>query len=634
MIKFNNIFKALLLVALLSSCNKYLDFVPDNVARLENAFTMRKEAMKYLATCYSYMPQDASPSGNVAFTAGDELALIWPFIDNSMQADAYRIARGEQNIGDPMANYWNGTRGGRNMWAALRDCNIFLENIVKVPDMTEEERNRWIGEAKFLKAYYHFVLLRLYGPIPLIKTNLPIDADQSQVKIYRDPVDSCFNYIVQLIDEAKGDLPPIITNETEELGRITQLIALSFKAKVLVFAASPLFNGNADYNAYVDNRGTKLINTTKDDTKWEKAVVACQEAVDACTQAGLTLYKFVPTATQATLSPQTQAQLGIRNAVVEKWNTEIIWANTNSNGSGIQSFCYPRGLDPANTSTAPRGQMSPPLKIVENFYTKNGLPISEDKTWDYANRYQLRTAVNAERFNIEEGYQTAYLNFDREDRFYADLGFDGGKWYGVGKYDDKDIFTLKMKRGQSAAQQVQFSYSTTGYFVKKLLHYTTTITTTATSIKDYPWPEMRLADLYLLYAEALNEAGRSADALIWINKVRDRANIPTVENAWTNFAKNPAGYTTKDGLRKIIHQERSIELAFEGHRYWDLLRWKEATDVLNQPIAGWDISQSAADAYYRVRVIFNQAFGQKNYFQPLRESNITINRNLVQSPGW
>lgn len=634
MIKFNNIFKALLLVAFFSSCNKYLDFVPDNVARLENAFTMRKEAMKYLFTCYSYMPLDASPSGNVAFTAGDELALIWPFIDNSMQADAYRIARGEQNISDPMANYWNGTRGGRNMWSALRDCNIFLENINKVPDITEEEKNRWIGEVKFLKAYYHFILVRMYGPVPLIRTNLPIDADQSKVKIYREPIDTCFNYIVQLLDEAQGNLPPIITNETEELGRITQLTALSFKAKVLVFAASPLFNGNADFNGYVDNRGTSLFTTTKDDTKWEKAALACQQAVDACTQAGLTLYKFIPAPSQATLSSQTIIQLSIRGAVAEKWNSEIIWANTNSMGSAIQPFCYPRGLDPANTSTAPRGQMSPPLKIVENFYTKNGLPISEDKTWDYTNRYQLRTAVNAERFNIEEGYQTAYLNFDREDRFYADLGFDGGKWYGVGKTDDKDIFTLKMKRGQSAAQQVQFSYSTTGYFVKKLLHYTTTITTTATSMRDYPWPEMRLADLYLLYAEALNEAGRPVDALVWINKVRERANIPTVEDAWINFAKNPAGYTTKEGLRKIIHQERSIELAFEGHRYWDLLRWKEAPEVLNQPIAGWDISQSSADAYYRARVIFNQAFGQKNYFQPLDENNITVNRNLVQSPGW
>src|SRR6202008_3121426 len=101
-----------------------------------------------------------------------------------------------------------------------------------------------------------------------------------------------------------------------------------------------------------------------------------------------------------------------------------------------------------------------------------------------------------------------------------------------------------------------------------------------------------LADLYLMYAEALNEVkGYSTEDTHWINLVRERASLPTVEESWTNYSTDPSKYTTKEGLREIIQQERAIELMFEGHRYWDLKRWKKAHVALNQPIKAWDITQ-------------------------------------------
>lgn len=628
----------LLLSPFLSACKKYLDIVPDNVATIENAFTMRKEAEKYLFTCYNYIPLNGNATGNPALFAGDEVSLIWPFVDGSIQPSAYRIARGLQSMVEPYCNFWDGLQQGKPLYQGLRDCNIFLENIDRVPDIDIDEKRRWIAEVKVLKAYYHFYLIRLYGPIPLIRENLPVDADENVVKVYRDPVDSCFAYLERLMDEAKDDLPGILADETFELGRITRPVAYALKAKMMVTAASPFFNGNGDYATFKDNRGIQLFNPNKDDNKWAKAAQACKDAVDLCHEVGLKLYNYKQDIVQYNLAPETITQLSIRNAVAEKWNSEIIWANTNSMSLTLQVLNIPRGLDATLAdNTSPRGQLAPPLKMAEMFYTKNGLPISEDKTWDYAKRYTLRTATTEDKYNIEEGYTTAALHFDRENRFYANLGFDGGKWYGQGKYDDKAIYTLKAKMGQAAAKQVQFSFSTTGYWIKKLVHFQDVIAPTGSTltVRDYPWPEMRLADLYLLYAEALNEKdGPTADALEWINRVRERAAVPPVQVAWTNFAKTPGAYQTREGLRKIIHRERAIELAFEGQRYYDVRRWKEAIEEFNTPISGWDIQQGTADAYYRVRNIFNQTFTQRDYLWPVKEKSITVNRNLAQAPGW
>src|SRR5690606_9785115 len=150
-----------------SSCADYLDIVPDNVETIENAFTMRTMAEKYLFTCYSHLPEESNPRFNPAFTAGDG---YW--FDYQFAIDGWPIAKNEQSIVTPEMNFWDGGEGGADLFQAIRDCNIFLENIGKVPDMDQSEKDRWIAEVKFLKAYYHFYLIRMYGPIPLIRENL------------------------------------------------------------------------------------------------------------------------------------------------------------------------------------------------------------------------------------------------------------------------------------------------------------------------------------------------------------------------------------------------------------------------------------------------------------------------------
>ena len=164
------------------------------------------------------------------------------FIDQRISLNAWEIGRGEQNNNDPYQNFWDGGNGGTNLWVAIRDCNIFLENINKPLDLQNYERTRWIAEVKFLKAYYHYYLFMLYGPIPIMDTNIAVDASQDEVRRYREPVDDVVAYISNLLDEAYKDLPSKITDPGQEMGRITQPIAKAVKAQLLLLAASPLFN--------------------------------------------------------------------------------------------------------------------------------------------------------------------------------------------------------------------------------------------------------------------------------------------------------------------------------------------------------------------------------------------------------
>lgn len=618
----------------LSSCH-YLDIVPDNIATVDYAFRLRSQAQKYLFTCYSYLPNYADFQTNPALITGDEIWFFYPPKD--FNSDAWQIARGNQNIVDPYLNYWDGTNSGKPMFQAIRDCNTFLANIDKVPDMDEMEKDRWKAEVKFLKAYYHWYLLRMYGPIPIVDKNLPVSTGPDAVKVFREPVDSCFSYIVNLIDTAAMNLPDKIDDQISELGRITKPIALAIKARILMTAASPLFNGNADYADFTDKQGRHLFNSTYDPSKWQKAADACKEAIDLCHAMGYKLYHFNPVINTYNLGPEMQTQMDIRAAITEKWNSEVIWGATNSMADQIQRFAQAfLDFDIPHNSNQQRAMYAPPLKIASMFYTKNGVPIDEDKTWNYANRFGVDTAHHEDRFYIAENYVTSNLNFDREPRFYADLAFDGGIWYGQGKYDQENTWHVEAKAGQYSARTQASNYSITGMWAKKLVNFLNVNQSNGSYPREaYPWPVVRLADLYLYYSEALNEVnGPTTEALSWINLVRERAGVPSVQDAWTNYSTDPAEYTTKDGFRKIIHRERLIEMAFEGNRYWDLRRWKEAEKELNQPITGWNIEQDGAAAYYQPLLLFSQSFKKRDYFWPLDENDLIVNPNLVQNPGW
>ncbi|WP_423126854.1 RagB/SusD family nutrient uptake outer membrane protein [Gaoshiqia sp. Z1-71] len=630
----------ILLMILGISCADYLDVVPDNVATIDYAFRNRESAEKYLATCYSYLP-DFGYIRDPAMMGSDE---IWSHdIDRTehvYQNTYYLKLGGRQNVSDPLLNFWDGRQGGTNLFIGIRDCNIFLENIYIVPDITEAERKQWIAEVKFLKAFYHFYLMRLYGPIPIIRENIPIHAGIEDVQVFREPVDEVVGYIVELINEAVPDLPLVIYDRITSLGRITQPIALAVKADVLVTAASPLYNGNTIYSDFVDSRGIQLINQKYDREKWGIAMQACKNAIDTAHLASHALYRFIDL--YYGLSEETHRIMTLRNAFTEKWNEEVIWGYSNGTFNALQRHSMPYFTHEQMMYIRTAPDLGPSIHIAEQFYSKNGVPIDEDETYDYDNRFKTSTVSSDQKYYIQEDFETAILHQYREPRFYASIAFDGGIWFGNGRYKDvgkgtadETSWVVKNKIGDPSGRASDWRYSKTGYYTKKWVHYQTTVTTSAIVYSSIVYPIYRLADLYLLYAEARNEySGPDSEVYDYIDMVRERAGLKGVLESWEEHSKYPDKPKSKDGLRNIIRQERLIELAFEGKRFYDIRRWKIADQILNQPVRGWNMEGRTTEEYYHLVTFGELVFSTKDYFWPMRQYSLRQNSNLIQNPYW
>jgi hypothetical protein len=438
-----------------------------------------------------------------------------------------------------------------------------------------------------------------------------------------------------------------VANPANELGRITKPIAAAWKAKMLVIAASPLFNGNNDQATLENPDGTKLFNPDVNPdilkAKWDLAVVACKKAIELCTEADIVLYNYE---TRVALSDTIIRELTIRNTFTEKWNSEIIWANTQSVGSNrkIQILSSPNlAATQFPDSYVLISQLAPTIKIAEMYHTNHGLPMDEDKDWQSVNLSELRTGTDAERYYIRKGYTTIQMHFDREPRFYACLGFDGGVWFQNQGDNPDSYYYVACRVGGAQSKRGQGWGPFTGYFWKKSVYFTNRQTDNVSgySYELYPWPIMRLADLYLLYAEAINESegptgANSSELFEYIDRVRTKAGLRGVKYSYDNYAASSVGkkYEKQTGMREIIHRERLIELSLEGQRFWDIRRWKEAPAEYRKGIEGYKLSESDPEKFYQRISLANQVFSQKDYFWPIWTSNIEQNPNLVQNTGW
>jgi hypothetical protein len=635
-------------LAALVSCD-FLDVVPDNLVTIEHAFKNRKEAEITLYGLYSGLPYTPFPDYNPAFLGGDE---AWYIERGTVSTRAWDIARGYQNSNSPLIDDWashanyeiypGSGEGGRAMWTFIRDADTFLEYIHLAADLKPEEMYRWQSEAKFLKAYYHYHMLRMYGPIPIIRESLPINA-VSDAQRFRDPIDDVVEFVVSLLDESMEGLPYTIEDVNQELGRATKAWAYAVKAQILTLAASPLFNGNPDYATFTDSRGVHLFPTEYKPEKWARAAEAIHQAIIfAEDSASLRLYDFRYDSNYSqNLKDSTILAMQVRGAATEKWNPEIIWGDASISSDKLQRMCHPQFFDAQNTGGLYKS-FAPPLHIVEQFYTKNGIPIEEDASWEGINLYDLRTGDDAHRLYIAKGHETLNLHFDREARFYGAITFDGGTYYGNSRISsDNDMWVVHMKNGQpGGGNSPDTRYLSTGYQCKKLVSYMTSVPDANSSITtfNYAFPYIRLGDLYLLYAEALNEVKNAPDAEVYeyIDKIRARTGLKGVVESWNTYAKGEykSKPSTKEGMREIIHRERMNELAFEGARFWDLRRWKKAKEYMNKPIRGLNIDGTTTEDFYKVKTIYNLHFSDKDYFWPIRQSVLLNNDNLIQNPGW
>ncbi len=630
------------LICLLNAgCSDFLDVVPDGTGKLENVFTSRETTLRYLYSCYSFL-QRVDPLQGLEVTGCGEL---WTFREPQYQVvntDGIKIADGLQSPFVNLYNRWH------HFFAGINNCNTLIAGLqeYEVPYLPDWERELWIAETKVLKAWFHFYLLRMYGPIPVIRENLPISTSVEDVQVPRESVDVAFDYMVQLLDEAIPYLMPNAAT-TDDYGRIDKAIALSMKAQVLVTAASPLFNCNEEQAPLKNKDGLQLFPQNQDQelAKWSKAEEACEAALDFCINTrGMKLYEY-PGHTNYDLTPTIMQQMTLRQAFCERWSSEVIWAYTNAWVSDLQY----RSAKSIGTYVWVQNYavFGVPLSIVEQFYSGNGVPITEDRDWNYDTRYNLRIAQSSENLYIREGETTVRLNFDREPRFYAWLVFDRAVFYGWGFEDDSNPANLlyyQTRRFEPQSVQDPFSINgtagpITGYLPKKYIHYKTQgRAEQQASIENYIWPLMRLPELMLYYAEAVNEANNTPEArgkaMNYLDIIRARAGLKSVSESWTTHSKTPDKFRSQNGLREIIRQERTIELAFEGQRYWDLRRWKTAPEILNAPVLGWDMTQREPAYYYKPYTISEQTFGLKDYFSPIPDAELIRNLKLVQNLGW
>jgi hypothetical protein len=347
--------------------------------------------------------------------------------------------------------------------------------------------------------------------------------------------------------------------------------------------------------------------------------------------------------------------------VTDPFNREIIWPSTHPttgfSGAGIQDNLWQMNLAreslatfmpmASSGSSVHCGSIGTTLNMAEQFYTKNGLPIEYDSEWQQfigglESRYDTRQIVSDDyhKYYLHAGAVTAQLNFYREPRFYAYVGFDGGIWEGAGKSEAESFYVNRGSTLLSSGSNVP-----TGYYMKKVVqpesYFSPTGTAYSVTSVNYSFPYMRLAELYLLYAEAINEAegpngASSAELFRYLNAVRTRAGLPDVKTSWELPACTRKGlYSTQEGMREIIRKERTIELCFEGKRGEDARRWRIAHTEFSKPIRGWNGPYSAtSEGYYRVVDHYSRTYTLKDYLWPIKSSNIDVNNNLVQNPGW
>ena len=625
-----NILITLSFLLLLTSC-EYLDVVPEGKATQDDIWKTTQQAEKYRYYMRTYMPNLIGYDWSPDQFAGDD--MITGGVGTTYWFSSKSLIYGEENANVTYFGRWApySTSGGTNydIYRGIRYAFYLLDNVYKVPAISPENAARYAGEAWYLIGYYHQLLLEYYGPIILVKRYIPNDAPDSEIFVPRSPYDECVKYIAECYDKAAELLPETVIDT--ELGLPTRMSALSYKARLLLYAASPLVNGNSDYVGFDNHDGTPLMNTTYDPEKWKKAMEAAAEAISVAEKFNSELGRqnfMLYTSADSSLPNDERGRRNYRDAFTkEHWNgLEFIEAKGDRGGcQTLQQLMGPRPIA-NNMSLGWKTTSVPTMEAVEMYYTKNGLPWEDDpETKD----------IDPYAYNAEAG--TVNLHLYKEPRFYASVGYDRGTY----EIDGKEI-TLYLRGGElhgSTLKETDEYQSCTGYLCQKRIPKASTysIPSNSFSFYYYAYPYLRLPELYLSYAEADFEynGSLSTQSLEYINLVRKRCGLPTFQASWALAGGIPTGQK----LRKVLHQERSIEFLFEGRRFHDLRRWKEAPEVMNKQPRSWNRDGKTAEEFYQV-IEANQGGrvrifeSPKSYWMAVPMSEINKNPNLVQNPGY
>lgn len=588
------------LVSLFSiSCVDYLDKAPEEDILMEEAFLKRNYAEAFLTDAYASLPMENHFTDmadiNPFVLASDELNVPWP------EKFGKIINRGALNPYNATGRAWI------NFYEGIRKCNVFLENIHITPideDFTQKDKDAWIGEALTLRAFYHFYIMRIYGPCIIMNRRVQVDEDFNLLK--RSSLDECIQFILSDLDEAIPLLPMKI-DDSSQTGRVTAALAYAIKSRILLYRASDLWNGCSLYKDFKDKEGTFLFPQERDDRKWKEAADAAKKCIDVCENAGYKLYKA------ASGNPvDNYSQL-----FIERHNCEIIFARNCGVDADFEKCAFPRslggwsGYNPTQAQVDAYEMDDGTIPILG--YNADGSPIINPKS-------SYTETGFAEEDGPEGRWKAGVSNMyvHRDPRFYATINFNGAVYKG------KQIELWAS--GADGRGNEGRDYCTTGYLLRKHADPAANIPQNVFGLKS--WPLFRLGEIYLNYAEALNEAeGPVGDVYKYVNLIRERSGMPALP-------KN----LTKEEMRERIRRERRVELSFETLRYFDCHRWMIAEETERGPVYGMNIaggSHLQDPEFYRRTVVETRVFQYPQYYLfPIMQTEIDKINMLVQNPYW
>lgn len=615
----------------------FLDRSPDDMLTMDMVFSDRVRTEDWLAGIYSSIP---SP--------------LWGYFKDqgfNIMADDITIPQdwtpyGWANVYAYTTGNWSATSNWNPAyWTGLpkriRAALQFQQNVKVIPDvgLTEDYVEQMKYEARFFVAYYYSLMIEMYGPVPFNPTEIvSVDASEEKLMTPQEPYDKIVNWIDEELLEISKHLPAVYPSNAD-WGRVTSIMCLCIRAKTLLFAASPLFNGNPDFANWKNSKGENLFSAEYDESKWAKAADAFKVLIDAAEAAGYGLYYEYNS--DGSIDPF----MSCYNVNLKRFsdgNKEILFGRPeNPDYGNWQAHHLPKGIG-GNSG------MSVTQELVDAFFMENGevpilgynsdgSPIINEASGysesGFSNETELRktnwpgggptSLIDATTGNRPITTQNTFKMYThREPRFYVSVIFNNA-WLGVA---GRNVNFLQ----GGPDTDMTFDSPHVGYNVRK-----------GVSLDVYPahgqyvyQPGIlyRLADAYLGYAEALNESASSPSSEVYkyVNLIRERAGIPDLK----------AGLT-KAEMREAIMRERRVEFNCEGIRFNDLRRWKIADKYLNGDLYGMnhDGNERSDDsnnpnAFYWRKYYKSRTFSKRMYIWPVPQAQMDINPNLVQAPGY
>jgi len=460
-------------------------------------------------------------------------------------------------------------------WQGIRIAWLFIENVDKIPDATPEYKSQLKAEARIIIALHYTDMFRNFGGLPWVNHAYYPD---DPVELPRLTVKQTLDSIINQINLAVPDLPWVVDDPNNWDGRFTKASALGLKARLLLFAASPLFNDDAPY---MEGEASQLHQTwfgSKDPVLWQEAADAAIYLINEVESNGY--YHLVNTG-----KPRQDFQ----DAYYKRGNGEVLISTR-------RRFKSPNWNDYAFYKNAgDKGAGCPTQEYVDMFGMANGLPITDPNS----------------------GYDPDDPFANRDPRLYETVLVDGDSYQGR---------TAELWIGGRERPSVAYDGARSGYGLRKFLLERNNATSVGSIVH---WPYLRLAEIYLSAAEALNEVngGPTAEAYRYANAVRERVGLPGLpENL------------SQEEFREAVFEERAKEFGFEEVRWYDLIRWKRA-DIFQHILHGEDLYKNADGTYLRQKKELPVRQWQvdwtpKWYLSAFPANEIYKGYGLVQNPGW